>query len=46
MTTFELVPAGPFSLEAGAAFLAGFAPAAYRGAGDGPTPGPCGSRWR
>jgi DNA-3-methyladenine glycosylase II len=35
MTTFELVPAGPFSLAAGAAFLEGFSPAAYRGAGDG-----------
>jgi DNA-3-methyladenine glycosylase II len=35
MTTFELVPAGPFSLGAGAAFLEGFSPAAYRGAGDG-----------
>jgi DNA-3-methyladenine glycosylase II len=35
MTTFELVPAGPFSLEASAAFLEGFSPAAYRGAGGG-----------
>ena len=35
MTTFELVRRGPFSLAAGAAFLAGFSPAAYRGAGDG-----------
>jgi DNA-3-methyladenine glycosylase II len=33
--TFELVPAGPFSLGASAAFLEGFSPAAYRGAGDG-----------
>jgi DNA-3-methyladenine glycosylase II len=32
MTTFELVPAGPFSLAASAAFLEGFSPAAYRGA--------------
>jgi DNA-3-methyladenine glycosylase II len=32
MTTFELVPLGPFSLGAGAAFLEGFSPAAYRGA--------------
>jgi DNA-3-methyladenine glycosylase II len=32
MTTFELVPEGPFSLAAGAAFLEGFSPAAYRGA--------------
>jgi hypothetical protein len=31
MTTFELVPAGPFSLAASAAFLEGFSPAAYRG---------------
>jgi len=30
--TFELVPLGPFSLGAGAAFLEGFSPAAYRGA--------------
>jgi hypothetical protein len=30
MTTFELMPAGPFSLRAGAAFLEGFSPAAYR----------------
>jgi len=35
MTTFELVPQGPFSLAASAAFLEGFSPAAYRGAGDG-----------
>jgi DNA-3-methyladenine glycosylase II len=35
MTTFELVPQGPFSLAAGAAFLEGFSPAAYRGAGAG-----------
>jgi DNA-3-methyladenine glycosylase II len=35
MTTFELVPAGPFSLGASAAFLEGFSPAAYQGAGDG-----------
>ena len=33
--TFELVPRGPFSLAAGAAFLEGFAPAAYRGAAEG-----------
>jgi DNA-3-methyladenine glycosylase II len=32
MTRFELVPRGPFSLAAGAAFLEGFAPAAHRGA--------------
>jgi 3-methyladenine DNA glycosylase/8-oxoguanine DNA glycosylase len=32
---FELVPKGPFSLAASAAFLEGFAPAAHR-AGDGP----------
>jgi DNA-3-methyladenine glycosylase II len=32
MTSFELVPRGPFSLAAGAAFLEGFSPAAYRGA--------------
>jgi DNA-3-methyladenine glycosylase II len=31
MTRFELVPRGPFSLAAGAAFLEGFAPAAHRG---------------
>jgi DNA-3-methyladenine glycosylase II len=30
--TFELVPLGPFSLGAGAAFLEGFSPAAYQGA--------------
>jgi DNA-3-methyladenine glycosylase II len=35
MTTFELVPAGPFSLGASAAFLEGFSPAAHRGAEDG-----------
>ena len=35
MTTFELTPAGPFSLGASAAFLEGFSPAAYRGAGEG-----------
>jgi DNA-3-methyladenine glycosylase II len=35
MTTFELVPAGPFSLEASARFLEGFSPAAHRGAADG-----------
>jgi DNA-3-methyladenine glycosylase II len=35
MTTFELVPRGPFSLGASAAFLEGFSPAAYRGAGAG-----------
>ena len=32
MTTFELVPQGPFSLTASAAFLEGFSPAAHRGA--------------
>ena len=32
MTSFELVPMGPFSLAAGAAFLEGFSPAAYRAA--------------
>jgi DNA-3-methyladenine glycosylase II len=31
MSTFELVPAGPFSLAASAEFLEGFGPAAYRG---------------
>jgi DNA-3-methyladenine glycosylase II len=35
MTTFELVPAGPFSLAASAAFLEGFSPAAHRGVADG-----------
>ena len=35
MTIFELVPRGPFALAAGAAFLVGFPPAAYRAAGDG-----------
>jgi DNA-3-methyladenine glycosylase II len=30
MTNFELVPQGPFSLAASAAFLEGFSPAAYR----------------
>jgi DNA-3-methyladenine glycosylase II len=35
MTSFELVPRGPFSLGAGRAFLEGFAPAAYRGAEEG-----------
>jgi DNA-3-methyladenine glycosylase II len=30
MTTFELVPRGPFSLEASAGFLEGFTPAAHR----------------
>ncbi len=35
MTTFELVPAGPFSLGASAAFLEGFSPAAYQGAEEG-----------
>jgi DNA-3-methyladenine glycosylase II len=35
MTTIELVPQGPFSLAASAAFLEGFSPAAYRPAGDG-----------
>ena len=32
MTSFELVPLGPFSLAASAAFLEGFSPAAHRGA--------------
>jgi DNA-3-methyladenine glycosylase II len=32
MTSFELVPKGPFSLAASAAFLEGFAPAAHRAA--------------
>jgi DNA-3-methyladenine glycosylase II len=35
MTRFELQPMGPFSLGASAAFLEGFSPAAYRGAGEG-----------
>jgi DNA-3-methyladenine glycosylase II len=35
MTNFELVPAGPFSLAASAAFLEGWSPAAYRAAGAG-----------
>jgi 3-methyladenine DNA glycosylase/8-oxoguanine DNA glycosylase len=35
MTTLELVPRGPFSLAASAAFLEGFSPAAYRAAGKG-----------
>jgi DNA-3-methyladenine glycosylase II len=35
MATFELVPEGPFSLAASAAFLEGFAPAAQRAAGEG-----------
>jgi DNA-3-methyladenine glycosylase II len=35
MTTFELVPRGPFSLAASAAFLEGFSPAAHRRAGEG-----------
>ena len=35
MTTFELVPRGPFSLAASAAFLEGFSPAAHRAAGEG-----------
>jgi DNA-3-methyladenine glycosylase II len=35
MSTFELVPAGPFSLAASAEFLEGFAPAAHRAAGPG-----------
>lgn len=35
MTRFELVPRGPFSLAASAAFLEGFAPAAHRGAESG-----------
>ena len=32
MTSFELIPMGPFSLAASAAFLEGFSPAAYRAA--------------
>jgi DNA-3-methyladenine glycosylase II len=32
MTNFELIPKGPFSLAAGAAFLEGFSPAAYQAA--------------
>ena len=32
MTSFELVPQGPFSLGASAAFLEGFSPAAHRAA--------------
>jgi len=35
MTQFELVPRGPFSLAASAAFLEGFAPAAHRGGAPG-----------
>jgi DNA-3-methyladenine glycosylase II len=35
MTTFELVPLGPFSLAASAAFLEGFSPAAHRAAPEG-----------
>jgi DNA-3-methyladenine glycosylase II len=35
MTTFELVPRGPFSLRASAAFLEGFSPAAHRVADEG-----------
>jgi DNA-3-methyladenine glycosylase II len=35
MSTFELVPRGPFSLAASAAFLEGFSPAAHRAAGEG-----------
>jgi DNA-3-methyladenine glycosylase II len=35
MTTFELVPRGPYSLAASAAFLEGFSPAAHRAAGEG-----------
>jgi DNA-3-methyladenine glycosylase II len=35
MTTFELAPAGPFSLGASASFLEGFSPAAHRGTTDG-----------
>jgi DNA-3-methyladenine glycosylase II len=34
MTTFELVPQGPFSLAASSAFLEGFSPAAHRAAAD------------
>jgi DNA-3-methyladenine glycosylase II len=32
MTSFEITPAGPFSLTAGAAFLEGFTPAAHQAA--------------
>jgi DNA-3-methyladenine glycosylase II len=35
MSSFELVPAGPFSLAASAEFLEGFAPARHRAAGPG-----------
>ena len=35
MTTFELVPQGPFSLTASSAFLEGFSPAAHREAAGG-----------
>jgi DNA-3-methyladenine glycosylase II len=35
MATFELVPKGPFSLAASAAFLEGWSPAAYRAAAAG-----------
>ena len=35
MTSFELVPRGPFSLDASAAFLEGFSPAAHRAADEG-----------
>jgi DNA-3-methyladenine glycosylase II len=35
MTSFELVPQGPFSLGASAAFLEGFSPAAHRAADEG-----------
>jgi DNA-3-methyladenine glycosylase II len=35
MTSFELVPVGPFSLEASGRFLEGFSPAAHQGAAAG-----------
>ena len=35
MTKFELVPRGPFSLAASAAFLEGFSPAAHRAPDEG-----------
>lgn len=31
MTTFRIIPRGPFSLEASSRFLEGFVPAAYEG---------------
>ncbi len=33
METFTLIPRGPFSLAASIAFLEGFSPAGYSGAG-------------